>query len=101
MKKFLRWILNAKLSVKVIVYYLTVFILFASLCFLTFERLNANMTEQKIKQLSSDSVNTISSNLDLIIDTVNNQSKMLISSSAIQSVLRSNGLKDYTIRKSK
>ncbi|MEG6572862.1 sensor histidine kinase [[Clostridium] cellulosi] len=96
MKKFLRWILNAKLSVKVIVYYLTVFILFASLCFLTFERLNANMTEQKIKQLSSDSVNTISSNLDLIIDTVNNQSKMLISSSAIQSVLRSNGLKDYT-----
>lgn len=96
MKKFLRWLLNAKLSVKVILYYLTVFLLFASLCFLTFERINANMTEQRIKQISSDSVNTISSNLDLIIDNVNNESKTLISSSVIQSVLRSRGLNDIS-----
>lgn len=95
MKKFLRWFLNARLSVKVVIYYIIVFLLFSSLCFLTFERLNANMTDQKIKQISTDSVNTIRSNLDLIVDTVNNQSKMLISSSVIQSALRSNGMNDY------
>ncbi|HEX2938419.1 MAG TPA: sensor histidine kinase [Ruminiclostridium sp.] len=95
MKKIIRWFFDAKLSAKIIMYYITIFILFTILCFLTFERLSSNMTNREVKQISTDNVNTIGSNLDLIISTVNSQSQMLISSSTLQSVLRKEGLSEY------
>lgn len=87
MKQILKRFFNANLSVKFIMYYLTIFILFATLCFFTFKRLGTNMVDQKVKQISSENLQSINSNLGLIINTADNQSKTLISSSTLQSAL--------------
>jgi Predicted signal transduction protein with a C-terminal ATPase domain len=86
--KFARRFLNSRLSIKIIMYYLTIFILLAILCIVTFENLNNGMAAQKVNQLSAETVNSLNANLDFLINTVNNQSKMLISSETLQEALR-------------
>ena len=85
--KIIKWFFNSKLSFKIIMYYLAIFILLAILCLLTFDRLNNGLTTQKVNQLSTETLSSLNSNLDFLISTVNNQSKMLISSTTLQSVL--------------
>jgi Predicted signal transduction protein with a C-terminal ATPase domain len=98
--KIIRWFLNSKLSIKIILYYLTIFILLAMLATFAFVRLNYGMTTQKVNQMSAETVNSINSNLDLMIHTVNSQSKMLLSSETLQSTLNGGG-KNYNSRNQK
>lgn len=92
--KIVRLFFNSKLSSKTIMYFLTIFILFAIFCLFTFERLNSSLTSQKVNQISTETVNSLNTNLDFLINTVSNQSEMLISSSTIQTALR-NGVVNY------
>lgn len=92
--KIVHLLFNAKLSIKFLVYYLTVFVLLASMCLFTYERINNDLTIQKCKQLSSETAGSLNANLNFLIDTANSQSEMLISSQTLQSTLR-NGIKHY------
>lgn len=79
-----------KISTKIILYYLLIFILSISFIILFFIETDKKTISDKVKQMSVDAVKSISSKMDYIIDITDNQSKILISSQTIQNIL-SNG----------
>lgn len=89
MLKFIRWLRDMKISTKIILYYLLIFILSISFIILFFIETDKKTISDKVKQMSLDAVKSISSKMDYIIDITDNQSKMLISSQTIQNILGS------------
>lgn len=78
---------DLKISTKIILYYLVIFILSISFIILFFKETDRKTISDKVKQMSVDAVKSISSKMDYIIDITDNQSKMLISSETIQNIL--------------
>lgn len=89
MLKFIRWLRDMKISTKIILYYLLIFVLSISFIILFFIETDKKTISDKVKQMSVDAVKSISSKMDYIIDITDNQSKMLISSQTIQNILAS------------
>ncbi|WP_026883294.1 cache domain-containing sensor histidine kinase [Clostridium akagii] len=88
MYKVKGWLKDLKISTKIIVYYLVLFILSISFITLFFIETDKKTIYDKVKQMSVDAVKSISSKMDYIVDITDNQSKMLISSQTIQNILR-------------
>ncbi|MFA9379433.1 MAG: sensor histidine kinase [Acetanaerobacterium sp.] len=82
-----RHFFNSKLSIKIVVYYLMIFLLLATLFIFTFVRLNNGESLKTVYKMSADAVASINSNLNFMISTVNSQSKMLLSSDTLQKTL--------------
>jgi two-component system sensor histidine kinase YesM len=86
-----------KISTKIILYYLLIFILSMLFIILFFIETDKKTISDKVKQMSVDAVKSISSKMDYIIDITDNQSKMLISSETIQNILRDGNEKNEFI----
>lgn len=97
MSKFIRWLKDMKISTKIILYYLLIFILSMSFIILFFIETDKKTIYDKVKQMSVDAVKSISSKMDYIIDITDNQSKILISSQTIQNILRDGNEKNEFI----
>lgn len=81
--------LDLNLSVKIIINYSIIFLAFFMVITFSYQQINNGVTVTKVQQMSSEIVKSIGGNFELIIDTVNSQSKILISNPIIQDTLKS------------
>lgn len=86
-KKKSNWFLDLSLTAKIIISYSIIFITFFIAITFSYQKINNDYTINKIKQMSLEIAESIGKNLDTIFDTVNSQSKILISNNLIQEIL--------------
>ncbi|NLI60812.1 MAG: hypothetical protein GX375_05215 [Clostridiales bacterium] len=86
-KRMSKGFMDLSLTTKVIISYSIMFIVFFVAVTFSYQGINNNYTLNMIKQMSLETAESISNNFDTILDTVNNQSKILISNSLIQDSL--------------
>ena len=93
MKNIIKHFNNFKLGTKLIVCFLIISI--ASLSFSTFiyQKINEKIMTEKVSEMALQTLQTIDANLDLLIYTVNNESKILLSNQNLQSILRNGNSK--------
>ncbi len=80
-------ILNLKISTKFVLFYIILLVLSVLLSSFLFQRINSNILENKIGAASIQTLNTISSSVDSLIENINNYSKMILSNEYIQKTL--------------
>ncbi|OOM73158.1 sensor histidine kinase [Clostridium sp. BL-8] len=80
--------LNLKISVKIIIYFSIIFLLSTVILNFTYKKINSIYTSEKMRQSSAEVLESAETNTNMIIDNVNNVSKMIISSDNVQNTLR-------------
>ena len=80
--------LNSKISIKIIVYFSIIFVLSTVILTFTYKKINSIYNLEKMKQSSVEVLESAETNTNMIIDNVNNVSKMIISSDNVQNTLR-------------
>lgn len=80
--------LNSKISVKIIIYFSIIFILSTIILTFAYEKINSIYNLEKMKQSSVEVLESAETNTSMIIDNVNNLSKMIISSDNVQGTLK-------------
>ena len=84
-----KWFMDLKLTTKIIVSYSVAFITFFVVITFSYQKISNDNTVNKVSQMSTEIVELIGYNFNFIIDTVNNQSKTLISNRLLQDTLQS------------
>lgn len=87
LKRFIKKIGDLNISAKIILYYLFILIISISFLSFTYKEINNNITNNKVMQISNEIVSNINSSIDSLINSVDNQSKILISSQILQGAL--------------
>ncbi|AWK50187.1 sensor histidine kinase [Clostridium beijerinckii] len=82
--------LNSKISIKIIIYFSIIFILSTVILSFTYNRINSRYSLEKMKQSSFEVLESAEVNTSMIIDNVNDTSKMIISSDNVQNTLKKN-----------
>ncbi|AEE96269.1 sensor histidine kinase [Mahella australiensis] len=80
---------DLSISKKIVLYYLFVFILSTSFLSIVYKEVNNSITNSKVMQISNEITLNINSNITSLINLVDNQSKILISSELVQDALSS------------
>ncbi|SKA74291.1 two-component system, sensor histidine kinase YesM [Clostridium sp. USBA 49] len=93
-KKFMKKFRDLKIGTKIIVCYTIISVI--SIFFSTFiyQNINKKIMTQKVSEVALQTLQTIDSNIKLLIYTVNNESKILLSNKDIQKILK-NGNKGF------
>jgi two-component system sensor histidine kinase YesM len=96
-KKMSKWFMNLSLTTKIIISYSIIFVTFFTAITVSYQRINNDYTVGKVKQMSLEIADSIGKNFDTVFDSVNSQSKILISNKIIQDILISGDvvLDDY------
>lgn len=95
LKRFIKKFRDLNISSKIVLYYLFVLIVSISFLSITYNEINNNITNSKVMQVSNEIVSNINSNIESLINTVDNQSKILISSQILQSALSNGNAGNY------
>ncbi len=82
--------LNSKISIKIIIYFSIIFILSTVILNFTYNKINKIYSLEKMKQSSVEVLESAEVNTSMIIDNVNDTSKMIISSYNVQNTLKKN-----------
>jgi len=82
--------LNSKISIKIIIYFSIIFILSTIILNFTYNKINKIYSLEKMKQSSVEVLESAEVNTSMIIDNVNDTSKMIISSYNVQNTLKKN-----------
>lgn len=85
--KMVKWFMDLNLTTKIVISYSVIFITFFMAITFSYQRINTEYTVSKVKQLSLEIAESIGKNFDTVLDTVNSQSKILISNYLIQDSL--------------
>ncbi|ERI94444.1 hypothetical protein HMPREF1982_01080 [Clostridiales bacterium oral taxon 876 str. F0540] len=87
-KKIIEKFRDLKIGTKIIVCYIIISVI--SLFFSTFiyQKVNGKIMTQKVSEMALQTLQTIDSNINLLVYTVNNESKMLIANQNLQLTLR-------------
>ncbi|MGG6309384.1 sensor histidine kinase [Paenibacillus macerans] len=96
MRRLENWFMGLKITPKIMVYYSITILIFMILSFVVYKQINSSVIMQKVGQMSMETVQKVDANLHIIIDTANNQQKILLSSQVVQSAL-SRPRKDYDL----
>jgi len=80
---------DLSISKKIVLYYLFIFIISASFLSIAYKEINNRVTNSKVMQISNEITLNINSNITSLINLVDNQSKILISSELVQDALSS------------
>lgn len=80
--------LNSKISIKIIVYFSIIFVLSTVILTFAYKKINSIYNIEKMKQSSVEVLESAETNTSMIIDNVNNVSKMIISSDNVQNTLK-------------
>lgn len=93
-KKFMKKFRDFKIGTQIIVCYTIISVI--SIFFSTFiyQNINKKIMTQKVSEVALQTLQTIDSNIKLLIYTVNNESKILLSNKDIQKILK-NGNKGF------
>ncbi|AFK86462.1 MULTISPECIES: sensor histidine kinase [Thermoanaerobacterium] len=86
---------DLSISSKIVLYYLFVLIISISFLSIAYQEINSNITSNKVMQVSNEIVSNINSSIESLINTVDNQSKILISSQILQSALANGNAGNY------
>ncbi|AGB18609.1 sensor histidine kinase [Thermoanaerobacterium thermosaccharolyticum] len=89
LKRFIKKFGDLNISTKIILYYMFVLIISISFLSIAYKEINNNITNNKVMQVSNEIVSNINSNIESLINSVDNQSKILISSQLLQAALSS------------
>ncbi len=84
-----KWFMDLMLTTKIIISYSIAFITFFVVITFSYQQISNDNTVNKVSQMSTEIVELIGYNFNFIIDTVNNQSKTLISNRLLQDTLKS------------
>jgi two-component system, sensor histidine kinase YesM len=95
--KFKEKFKNFKLGTKIIVYYFLISIISLNFCIFIYQKVNGGIMTNKVSEMSFQILKTVDVNLKLLIYTVDNESKILISNLNLQNVLR-NGDYGFTYK---
>lgn len=93
-KKIAEKFKDLKIGTKIIVGYLIIAIISVSFSTLIYRKINERIMTQKVSEMALQTLQTIDDNLNLLIYTVNNESKILLSNQVIQGIL-ANGSKEF------
>lgn len=77
-----------KLSIKIPFAYFLVILLTVGFSYLVLNKISTNSAQKKINEVSLQTVTSIQTNVDLMVENVNNYSKMIFSDNNLQSLLR-------------
>lgn len=80
--------LNSKISIKIIIYFSIIFVLSTIILTFTYKKINSIYNLEKMKQSAVEVLESAETNTSMIIDNVNNVSKMIISSDNVQNKLK-------------
>jgi two-component system sensor histidine kinase YesM len=80
--------LDSKISVKIIIYFSIIFVLSNFILTFAYKKINMIYNLEKMKQSSVEVLESAEANTSMIIDNVNNVSKMIISSYNVQNTLK-------------
>ena len=86
-KKIIEIFKNFKIGTKIIVCYLIISVISISFSTFIYQEINKRIMTQKVGDMAVQTLQTIDSNLNLLIYTVNNESKILLSNQNVQRVL--------------
>lgn len=86
---------DLSISYKIVLYYLFVLIISVSFLSIAYQEINNNIINNKVMQVSNEIVSNINSSIESLINTVDNQSKILISSQILQSALANGNAGNY------
>ncbi|WHE05976.1 sensor histidine kinase [Thermoanaerobacterium thermosaccharolyticum] len=95
LKRFIKKFRDLNISSKIVLYYLFVLIVSISFLSITYKEINNNITNSKVMQVSNEIVSNINSSIESLINTIDNQSKILISSQILQSALSNGNAGNY------
>jgi two-component system sensor histidine kinase YesM len=77
-----------KLGTKIIVCYFIISVISISFSTFIYQEINKRIMTQKVGEMAVQTLKTIDSNLKLLIYTVNNESKILLSNQSVQNILK-------------
>lgn len=80
--------LNSKISVKIIIYFSIIFVLLTVILTFSYKKINSIYNLERMKQISVEVLDSAETNTSMIIDNVNDVSKMIISSDNVQNTLK-------------
>lgn len=78
---------NLKIGAKILVCYFAISIVSIFISALAYEKINEKIMTQKISEMALQNLQTIDINLNLLIYTVSNESKILLSNQGLQKIL--------------
>jgi len=76
-----------KIGTKIILYYFIISAISISFSTFLYQNINKKIMTQKVSEMAVQTLQVIDSNLNLLIDTVNNESKILLSNLNFQNIL--------------
>ena len=86
MKHLAKWFMDLRIASKIVACYFVMLCIFLGLGAFTYRQFQA-LTVSKVRQMSSETTGSIRSNLDFLLDTLDRQSLILLSSQVLQSAL--------------
>ncbi|MFL0252653.1 sensor histidine kinase [Clostridium neuense] len=89
MKKLIKKFKNFKIGTKIVVCYLILSVLSISFSTFIYYEINKRIMTRKVSEMALQTLQTIDSSLDVLMYTVNNESKIILSNQGLQNVLRS------------
>lgn len=95
-KKIIEKFKDCKIGTKIIIYYFIISVISIAFSTFIYQNINKRIMTQKVSEMAVQTLKTIDSNLNLLIYTVNNESKILLSNQNFQKLLRNgNGHFNY------
>lgn len=89
MKKLIEKFKNFKIGTKIVICYLILSVLSISFSTFIYYEINKRIMTRKVSEMALQTLQTIDSSLDVLMYTVNNESKIILSNQGLQNVLRS------------
>ncbi|MBX4266359.1 cache domain-containing sensor histidine kinase [Clostridium estertheticum] len=79
---------DCKIGTKIIIYYFIISVISITLSTFIYQNINKRIMTKKVSEMAVQTLQTIDSNLKLLIYTVNNESKILLSNLHFQNILK-------------
>ncbi|MBX4259358.1 sensor histidine kinase [Clostridium estertheticum] len=79
---------DCKIGTKIIIYYFIISVISITLSTFIYQNINKRIMTKKVSEMAVQTLQTIDSNLKLLIYTVNNESKILLSNLKFQNILK-------------
>lgn len=80
--------MDLKISSKIVFIYLILMIFSVTVSSLIYEKIYDDITSKKVSELSVQTLYTIKSNINSMIQNINNNSRIIISNKDIQAILK-------------
>ncbi|TCL71573.1 two-component system sensor histidine kinase YesM [Hydrogenispora ethanolica] len=82
---------NLRIAAKIMIFYFLLLVFTISISSFLYQAINARIMSEKISEVSVQTLRSINLNINLLMDTVNNYSKMILANESVQNMLRNTG----------